>query len=98
MKLQQVKKLLISGAFIAALCACATQEDNFEPPYNYLAAHINVIAKTSNYVVYEYGDVRVDEVAPIAAIYCNEQGGKTAELYDIGLRQDHRRRATFLCR
>lgn len=94
--MQLKKAFMILGA-VASLVACAS-DDTFEPPYNYLAAHINVIGKTSNYVVYEYGDIRVDEVAPIAAIYCNEQGGKTAELYDIGLRPDHRRRATFICR
>lgn len=94
----QLKKFFVFMGAIASLVACATKEETFEPPYNYLAAHINVIGKTSNYVVYEYGDIRVDEVAPIAAIYCNEQGGKTAELYDIGLRPDHRRRATFICR
>lgn len=98
MQFQRLKKIVFSIIAIAALGACATKDDNFEPPYNYLAAHINVVAKTSNYVVYEYGDIRVDEVAPIAAIYCNDQGGRTAELYDIGLRQDHRRRATFICR
>lgn len=94
----QLKKIFVFMGAIASLVACAHKEETFEPPYNYLAAHINVIGKTSNYVVYEYGDIRVDEVAPIAAIYCNDQGGKTAELYDIGLRPDHRRRATFICR
>ncbi len=98
MQLNHIKKFLLPVIAIGTLVACATKDNTFEPPYNYLAAHINVIGKTSNYVVYEYSDVRIDEVAPIAAIYCNEQGGKTAELYDIGLRQDHRRRATFFCR
>ncbi|MBQ9235633.1 MAG: hypothetical protein IJ184_04130 [Alphaproteobacteria bacterium] len=91
-----MKKIFVIVLIAFLLPACASKE--WEPPYNYLASHINVIGKTSNYVVYEYSDVRIDEVAPIAALYCRDQGGRTAELYDIGLRADHRRRATFMCR
>lgn len=78
------------------LASCAANPEGLE--YNRLAAHINVVGQTSKYVVYEYSDVRIDEVAAIAGVYCNDQNGKTAELYDIGLRPDHRRRATFICR
>lgn len=81
--------LLLSGCF---------SNNAYDPDYNYLAAHVNVVGQTSQYVVYEYLDVRIDEIAPIAAIYCNDKGGRTAELYDIGLAKDHRRRATFVCR
>lgn len=90
------KKLFI--CLILALSACAHKEDVFEPEYNRLAAHINVIGQTSKYVVYEYSDIRVDEVATVAAVYCNDHCGKVAELYDISLTPEHRRRATFICR
>lgn len=82
---------------VLLLSACASDEVN-GPDYNFLAAHMHVIGQTSKYVVYEYSDIRIDEVAPVAAVYCNNQGGKTAELYDIALRPDHRRRATFICK
>lgn len=91
-----MKKFFII-TFLAILSACASTE-NTMPDYNHLAAHMHVIGKTSKYVVYEYSDVRVDEIAPVAALYCNDQDGKTAELYDIALRPDHRRRATFICK
>jgi len=91
-----MKKILFLG-IITALCACSTTEV-FEPEYNRLAAHINVVRQTSKYVVYEYSDIRIDEVATVAAVYCNEHCGKVAELYDIGLTKEHRRRATFICR
>ncbi len=91
-KISVMTLLLMMGA-----CATAPEEPGL-PDYNYLASHMNVVGKTSKYVVYEYADVRVDEIAPVAALYCNDQNGKTAELYDISLRPDHRRRATFICK
>ena len=91
-----MKKKLFLGV-ILALSACAHSE-SFEPEYNRLAAHINVVGQTSKYVVYEYSDIRIDEVATVAAVYCNEHCGKVAELYDISLTPEHRRRATFICR
>ena len=84
-----------------ALTACAslnTREDIVDPDYNHIAEHVRVIDKTSNYVVYEYMNIRVDEVAPVAALYCNDQGGKQANLYNIELRPDNRRRVVFACR
>lgn len=92
-----MKKFLII-ALLLITGACTTAKDDKLPDYNYLASHVNVIGKTSKYVVYEYADVRVDEIALLAALYCNDQDGKTAELYDIALRTDYRRRATFICK
>lgn len=90
-------KKILGILLISFLSACAS-DDTWEPEYNYLAAHMNVVGQTSKYVVYEYNDIRIDEVATVAAVYCNNHEGKTAELYDIILRPDHRRRATFVCR
>lgn len=90
-------KKIFAFFIIILVSACASNE-TWEPEYNYLAAHMNVIGQTSKYVVYEYSDIRIDEVATVAAVYCNDHEGKTAELYDIMLRPDHRRRATFICR
>lgn len=94
-----MKKIFLSLALAGALSACASSSEPVyqEPEYNYIADHVRVIDKTSNYVVYEYNNIRVDEVAPVAAIYCNNHGGRQAALYDITMRPDHRRRATFVC-
>ena len=86
--------------FCMALGACSTAPNQEEwPNYNYIAAHVNVIDKSSGHVVYEYSNIRVDEVAPVAAIYChNNGGGRQATLYDVKLHPNNRRHATFVCR
>ena len=60
----------------------------------------NVVMKVAgeNYVVYEYTDVRVDDIASLASAYCYEYGmGKKAYLRDIYMYYNHKRRATFDC-
>ena len=93
-----IKALTTVFFAVLLLNACASSSKYEEPDYNYIAAHVRVIDKTSNYVVYEYMNIRVDEVAPVAALYCNDQNGKQASLYNIELRPNNRRRATFACK
>ena len=60
----------------------------------------NIVVKTmgDDYVVYEYSNVRIDKVAPLASRYCYETNpGKKAYLRDIYLHKNHKRRATFDC-
>lgn len=60
----------------------------------------NIVVKTmgEDYIVYEYSDVRIDKVAPLASRYCYETNpGKKAYLRDIYLHKNHKRRATFDC-
>ena len=93
-----MKKIFLSA--ILFLSACSSTDLVYEEPeYNRLAEHITIVGKTSNYVIYEYANIRVDEVAPIAAVYCNDKGGgRQASLYDITLHQNNRPRATFVCK
>lgn len=91
-----MKKIIVFLALFV-LSSCTQYNDEFEIEYNRLAAHINVIDQTSSYVIYEYSDVRIDEIAPIAELYCRDHGGKTSKLYKISLSPDNRRRATFSC-
>lgn len=93
-----MKKFLALAFFVLQGCSSAGVYYE-EPEYNRLAEHITIVGKTSNYVIYEYSNIRVDEVAPIAAVYCNDKGGgRQATLYDITLHQNNRRRATFICK
>ena len=72
--------------------------DYMEPDYNYLASHINVVETSKAHVIYEYSNVRIDEVAGIASVYCHEKAGKKqALLHKIITRPDNRRHATFVC-
>ena len=60
----------------------------------------NIIVKTmgDDYIIYEYSNVRIDKVAPLASRYCYETNpGKKAYLRDIYLHKNHKRRATFDC-
>lgn len=60
----------------------------------------NIVVKAAgpNFVVYEYTDVRVDEVASLASAYCFETTGYLkAYLRDIYMYRNHKRRATFDC-
>lgn len=93
-----MKKIFLSAVLF--LSACSSAELAYEEPeYNRLAEHITVVGKTSNYVIYEYSNIRVDEVAPIAAVYCNDKGhGRQATLYNVTLQQNNRRRAIFVCK
>lgn len=94
-----MKKWLFLLCLITFVTGCSLSKDYYEePPYNHIASHVNVIDKASSFVVYEYFDIRVDEIVPVAAIYCHDQGGKQASLYDITLWQNNRRRATFICK
>lgn len=60
----------------------------------------NIIVKGigKDYIVYEYSDVRIDQVAPLAARFCYDTNpGKKAYLRDIYMHRNHKRRATFDC-
>ena len=84
-------KNFFAALLVLGISACASSE------YNHIAAHTRVVAKSPNFVTYEYKDIRVDEIAPVAALYCQDRGGKQASLYEIITRPDNSRRATFVC-
>ncbi len=93
-------RVVLSFVALLILSACTTEpkeEIIMEPQYSYLVDNMVVIEQSSRHVIYEYRDIRIDEVAPVAAVYCLNQGNKQATLYKIILRPDNRRRATFVC-
>ena len=94
-----MKKSFSCLALSILLSSCSSYNHGVyvAPDYNHIVAHAVVVEQNSNYVVYEYSDIRVDEIAPVAAIYCHDHGGRKSSLYDINLRPDHKRRATFVC-
>lgn len=94
-----MKKFLLA-LLLFGVQACTRTETLYweEPDYNRLAAHMSVVEKSPRHVTYEYRDIRVDEVAPIAALYCQEHGNKQAALYEITMHRNNARRATFVCK
>ena len=60
--------------------------------------NIAIKDKGDNFVTYEYKDVRIDELAPLAIKYCETNAeDKYAHLREIILYRNHLRRATFDC-
>lgn len=65
--------------------------------YESFSRRVAVKAKSDNFVTYEYRDIRVDELMPLAAHYCSEHGDRTAILRKINLYHGYYRRVTFDC-
>src|SRR5574344_1937026 len=98
-----MKKMLMLSLLL--LCACAhphqpvVEPEPAEPAvdYNHLAGNVSIKEKTAEYIVYQYQNVRIDEVAGVAAIYCHTQSGKKAYLREVLLHKNHTRFAVFDC-
>ena len=94
-------KRFFVASMVVFLSACSLIGNDVaiweQPNYNYIASHTRVVSKSPTHVVYEYKDIRIDEIAPVAALYCQDRGGRQAALYEIVTRPDNSRRATFVC-
>ena len=98
-----MKKILLL-CLLATICvSCQSKVDDGGVPVYVSDAerfrrNIATKAMGENYVVYEYVDVRIDDVATLASRYCYETtDGKKAYLRDIYMYKNHKRRATFDC-
>ncbi len=92
-----------SIAFLFCLASCALRQNNkIEDDYysnniERFMQNVSIKEETPRYVIYEYKDVRIDEVASIAAHYCAKHGDKKAFLRQSITYRNHLRRATFDC-
>ena len=103
-----MKKILTIMILSIALSGCAFfSEDNEEEvrtsivtdaEYADFAKNVTVVAQKEDYVEYEYKNIRVDDMAVLAALYCHDQDKKKAYLDKIILYQNNARRAKFICR
>lgn len=104
-----IKKLWISIA-VTILSACSyfpdmhsmfdTQDTSVltEVDYADYAKNVTVAAQGENYVIYEYKNIRVDDLAVLAALYCHDHNSTRAYLDNITLYHNNARRAKFICR
>lgn len=88
---------------LCALSACTflsswRQNGVPEPDYKRFVNNVKIISESATHVTYEYRNVRVDELAVLAALYCNDQTEKQAYLDKIVLQPNHSRRAVFICK
>jgi len=93
-----IKKSILFLFFLLGACASYEEEVIFSPDYNRIAKNTRVVSKSPYYVTYEYKNIRVDEIAPVAAEYCFSRGGLQASLYEITTHRNNARRATFACK
>ncbi len=68
-----------------------------ENEYKSFANRVSVQSQNDNSVTYEYRDIQVDEMMPLAAHYCREHGNRTAIMRKINLYHGYYRRVTFDC-
>lgn len=99
-----MKKYLSLFLVLLICVSCQTTKNNDVEAEKAGVANINyrehIVVKTgdSQHVVYEYSDVRVDDVATLASAYCfNVNPNYQANLRDIYMYKNHKRRATFDC-
>ena len=102
-----MKKTILFLPFISILIfACTNQNkqinvssENYISDEDRARYQENIVEKRrgENFVSYEYKDVRIDEIAPLAAYYCKQKANKKAHLREIIMRENHSRLATFDC-
>lgn len=92
--------LIVFILLAVSACAYSGEEEQlpFNPDYNRYAQNVTIVSKSAKYITYEYKNIRVDELAALAALYCQEKDNQRAVLYDVLLHQNHSRRATFVCK
>lgn len=94
-----MKKILFIAFLCFAVASCSsTDKSESSPQMRRYRENISVKAQGADFVTYEYKDVRVDELAPLAVRYClDNAGGKTAYLREVVMYRNRLRRATFDC-
>ena len=100
-----MKNFILSVLVVACLSACSTfnqtapkvSESYYQDDAERYRQNVAVKAQTESFVTYEYKDIRIDELAPLAADYCYNMSGKQAYLREVILYRNNLRRATFDC-
>ena len=102
-----MRKNFLLGLVLSMLCSCSYFSDRLggqEAPvltdadYADYAKNVTVAAQGDNFVVYEYKNIRVDDLAVLAALYCNDHNSTRAYIDNITLYHNNARRAKFMCR
>lgn len=69
-----------------------------EAEYADYAKNVTIAGQGDNFVIYEYRNIRVDDLAVLAALYCKDHNNTRAYLDNITLYHNNARRAKFMCR
>jgi len=72
--------------------------DNLISEERLSANDVFVVQEGADFVTYQYKSVRVDEISPLATMYCADVGqGKSAYLREVNMYHNGFMRATFDC-
>jgi uncharacterized protein YcfL len=98
-----MRKYLSLFLVLAVCVACQSAPKEQPKTDNKIAMnyreHVVVKGGDDKHVVYEYSDVRIDDVASLAIAYCEHINPEyQANLREIYMYKNHKRRATFDCR
>ncbi|MBR3501466.1 MAG: hypothetical protein IKO06_01010 [Alphaproteobacteria bacterium] len=98
-----MKKYLAVLLVLLVCVACQSAPKKEEPKVETISLnyreHVVVKGGDEKHVIYEYSDVRIDDVASLAIKYCKNVNPKSqASLRDIYMYKNHKRRAYFDCR
>lgn len=95
-----IKKFFLSIA-IMFLGGCSLFSDNVpvltDAEYADYAKNVTIADQGDNYIIYEYRNIRVDDLAVLAALYCNDHNSTRAYLGNITLYHNNARRVKFIC-
>lgn len=87
------------------ICSCRSTQENTdinkdEPMIldtTRFKGKVKAIEENKDDVVYEYSDIRIDQVSVLATMYCNQKGSRRAYLDKVNLYKNNARRAKFFC-
>lgn len=78
--------------------ASANEPENQLSEENITENDVFVVKEGSDYVTYQYKNVRVDEISPLASLYCSDVAyGGSPYLREVSMYHNGFMRATFDC-
>lgn len=93
------KSVLLTALLLIASCSAGVSSSRYpEPDYERFVHNVTIAESSPTHVAYQYRNVRVDELAVLAALYCHDHGERKAYLDKILLQPDNARRAYFICK
>lgn len=98
-----VRVFLFLVGVMLSVSACRSNDtdeiskEEYDSVYERFINNVSIRERAPYTIVYEYRDVRIDELAVLAARYCQETYNMPAHLKSIRLHRNNSRLATFHC-
>ena len=79
------------------IIATTQTASKYASDYERFSLNVSIKENSATHIVYEYKDVRLDEIAMLAKRYCLEQGQNDVIFREAVLTKNFSRQATFDC-